>query len=463
MAHEGISGDAAWNRNGGSGSDETDSGRSLEHSSSLTYYFNDVQSLPMLSASEQQELFTRMEDASDCLRRRLAGFGFTANEYLRILQDCAAHSAEFADFFLASSLPAGTRQQDLAEYCRQWHDRIAAIAAELKRVFRTDPAAAARLRQDLSAELMRHPLSGDLVAEYTGIIRDYELLLRPGKPDASSPDDSLRLLEERTWMTHRELLPEIAALRREEEILQHLQQQMIESHLRLVISIAKHYRSRGVSFDDLIQEGNLGLLKALLKFDSRLGNRFSTYATWWIRNHILRSLAEQSRIIRIPAHILNTINAIRMAELRYLQSHGEEPSIEELARLLELPTARVSALKKMACQAISLQQTCGAEDERGTVLEELIAGSGTDSDPVRTLARQMLYDNLYKMLESLPERDQLVLIFRFGLYDQPRLSLAELARRLNLTRERIRQIEQRILNRLRDPAYRRYLEEDSKL
>ena len=253
-----------------------------------------------------------------------------------------------------------------------------------------------------------------------------------------------------------EVRREVSALCAAHERLMLLRKRMIESNLRLVISIAQRYRNRGLPFDDLIQEGNIGLLRALERFDFQLGHKFSTYATWWIHHNISRATAEQVRVIRLPVHMINSLTAMNRAEQRFIQVHGREPGIAELAAMLELPVARVSALRKMSCQTISLQSPLGFEEDENP-LESIIADDESNN-PMRQYERKVLYEKLYEVLGTLPERERQIIILRFGLFDQPRQPLADISARLNLTRERVRQLEKKVLETLRSPAKIKYLE-----
>jgi RNA polymerase primary sigma factor len=269
-------------------------------------------------------------------------------------------------------------------------------------------------------------------------------------PEGINMDDPVRMyLKEIGKVPLLSADQEIELAKRMEEGDQNAKKRLAEANLRLVVSIAKRYVGRGMLFLDLIQEGNLGLIKAVEKFDYRKGYKFSTYATWWIRQAITRAIADQARTIRIPVHMVETINKLMRVSRQLLQELGRDPQPEEIAKEMEMPVSKVREIMKISQEPVSLETPIGEEED--SHLGDFIP----DEDipvPAEAAAFTLLKEQLVEVLDTLTEREQKVLRLRFGLDDGRARTLEEVGKEFNVTRERIRQIEAKALRKLRHPS-----------
>ena len=404
-----------------------------------------------LSPDEAETVWQEIDVRLTALRTCLARFLFVLEEHEHIVDACRTPDA-VTSMFIESMLPESVRRNPASALpmLMKWKTEIAAFRAELAGFYSSDQfkreKARATMWEQSAGLLQRYPVSTLKIMEWYHVASSW-----CATPESPVMDELFRtrLMPDRALCleTFQEMKSEFGRL-------EQLRQRILYSHLRLVISLARQACNQPQQLIDIVQEGNIGLVKALDRFDYRLGHRFSTYATWWIRHEIMRALASQSRVIRIPRHMLSTISRINRAEQAYIKRFGEEPTVEDLARELEMPVARVHAIRQMARQQISLQAPLNspALSEDSDITQEDRLGTSSDNDefnPEQHLAFQFLRDIVHQAVENLPERDRRFIQMRFGLDGRDPMSIRQIAEEFQLSRERVRQIEHSVFEKLR--------------
>ncbi|MCX8014873.1 MAG: sigma-70 family RNA polymerase sigma factor [candidate division WOR-3 bacterium] len=327
-----------------------------------------------------------------------------------------------------------------------------------------------KLRKNISKKIqslsLQHHLLNNFMDEFKTCAKDaiqtYERLRQLTKSKSASKDEIKQLRKKMRYYDNlfakkpEELKEILEKINSEEQKILEARDRMIEGNIRLVISIAKRYVNRGLEFADLLEEGNVGLIKAIEKFNYHKGFKFSTYATWWIKQAITRAIADQSRTVRVPAHILDAINKINKIQRKFIQAYGRDPTIAELAQRLSTPKEKIEALTKISQFGVSLDKPI--DDDESSVVGDFIYDEKTIS-PAHAAGRMLLREKLNEALSVLSRREEKVLRLRFGLNDGYPRTLEEVGTIFNITRERVRQIEAKALKKLQHPVrLRRFIQ-----
>ena len=422
-------------------------------------YLKQMGQVPLLTRDQEVEISKRIEKAENLVRENLHRLAFIADAYL-VMAEKLENGQERIDRVVQDKKIENRVRYlgTLPKLCEQV--RAARADAEVlhERILLAGGKGDTATRRNFEASLdVLHKLYGKFYFKHR-IVEEFVILADSHLNEISwvgTDEARTNLFRRRTWCHPLQFREIHARLHSGLADGMAAKATMVESNLRLVISIAKKYTNRGLSFLDLIQEGNMGLMKAVEKFEYRRGYKFSTYATWWIRQAITRSIADQARTIRIPVHMIETINKLMRVQKQLVQEYGREPTAEEVAEELHLPVERVNAVLKMAQQPISLQSPI-TEGEGETQFGEFIEDKGAEN-PLETTSAALLKDKLRDVLDTLNGRERDVLEQRFGLRDGYSRTLEEVGRQFNVTRERIRQIEAKALRKMRHPTRLRHL------
>lgn len=446
-------------------------------------YLKQMGRVPLLTRAQEVEISKNIEKAEKNITKYVYRFGNIAKDALDLTDKLLEADERFDHVVAEDARKRLVSRENYLQYMKPLRRQIRLLDGQLRQMY-------ARLQKDALPTRQKTKLEKEFAAKHEEctlvikklhfkqsvieefahnsmiiyaavhqsqqIIADLEASGRQGiKKRVTQENARIQTQERLCRMNAKDLERNIQNLQKWIDASKEEKSKMVEANLRLVVSIAKKYLNHGMDFLDLIQEGNAGLMKAVDKFEYRRGFKFSTYATWWIRQAITRAIADHARTIRIPVHMIETINRLRRSSKKLVQKTGLEPSPEDIAQDVETPIDKVHGILKIAQQPISLQTPVG--DGNDSTFGDFIEDKAAEN-PVSSANYQMLRDQLLMVLDTLNERERKVIMLRFGIKYGPPKTLEEVGKVFNVTRERVRQIESKALKKLRQPLRSRHIE-----